>query len=186
VAGIDLCDSWATDGHKWLNTPYDAGMAITRHGDALKASMRMTASYLTEGGDTRDPMDYTPEWSRRARALPTLAALLELGRDGLADMIERCCDHAMAIHDGIVALDGATSIARPVMNQGLIRFHDSAGANISDAVIAAINASGEAFLSGVLWQGERTMRISVCNWQTNEDDVRRTVAAAAQALAALR
>jgi len=186
VAGIDLCDSWATDGHKWLNTPYDAGMAITRHGDALKASMRMTASYLTEGGDTRDPMDYTPEWSRRARALPTLAALLELGRDGLADMIERCCDHAMAIHDGIVALDGATSIARPVMNQGLIRFHDSAGANISDAVIAAINASGEAFLSGVLWHGERTMRISVCNWQTNEDDVRRTVAAAAQALAALR
>lgn len=186
VAGIELCDSWATDGHKWLNTPYDAGMAITRHGDALKASMRMTASYLTEGGDTRDPMDYTPEWSRRARALPTLAALLELGRDGLADMIERCCDHALAIHDGIAALDGAASIARPVMNQGMVRFHDRAGNNISDGVIAAINASGEAFLSGVLWQGERTMRISVCNWQTNADDVRRTVAAAAAALAALR
>ncbi len=186
VAGIERCDSWATDGHKWLNTPYDAGMAITRHGDALKASMRMTASYLTEGGDTRDPMDYTPEWSRRARALPTLAALLELGRDGLADLIERCCDHAASIHDGIAALDGATSIARPVMNQGMIRFHDRAGRNISDAVIAAINASGEAFFSGTLWQGERTMRISVCNWQTNADDVRRTVAAAAQALAALR
>ena len=186
VAGIELCDSWATDGHKWLNAPYDAGMAITRHGDALKAAMRMTASYLTEGGDTRDPMDYTPEWSRRARALPTLAALLELGRDGLANLIERCCDHAMAIHDGIAALPGATSIARPVMNQGMVRFHDAAGANISDAVIAAINASGEAFLSGVLWQGERTMRISVCNWQTNADDVRRTVAAAGQALAQLR
>jgi aromatic-L-amino-acid decarboxylase len=186
VAGIELCDSWATDGHKWLNTPYDAGMAITRHGAALKASMRMTASYLTEGGETRDPMDYTPEWSRRARALPTLAALLELGRDGLADLIERCCAHALAIHDGIVALDGATSIARPVMNMGLIRFHDRAGANISDAVIAAINASGEAFFSGTTWAGERTMRISVCNWQTNADDVRRTVAAAAPALARLR
>jgi glutamate/tyrosine decarboxylase-like PLP-dependent enzyme len=186
VAGIELCDSWATDGHKWLNTPYDAGMAITRHGDALKAAMRMTASYLTEGGDTRDPMDYTPEWSRRARALPTLAALLELGRDGLADLIERCCDHALAIHDGIAALDGATSIARPVMNQGMVRFHNTTGTNITDAVIAAINASGEAFLSGTLWQGERTMRISVCNWQTNADDVRRTVAAAEQALAGLR
>ncbi|MBU6164571.1 MAG: aspartate aminotransferase family protein [Alphaproteobacteria bacterium] len=186
VAGIALCDSWATDGHKWLNTPYDCGMAITRHGDALKASMRMTASYLTTGGDTRDPMDYTPEWSRRARALPTLAALLELGRAGLADLIERCCDHALAIHDGIAALDGASSIARPIINQGLIRFHDRAGTNISDAVIAAINASGEAFFSGTLWQGARTMRISVCNWQTNADDVRRTVAAAAAALAALR
>lgn len=186
VAGIELCDSWATDGHKWLNTPYDAGMAITRHGEALKAAMRMTASYLTEGGETRDPMDYTPEWSRRARALPTLAALLELGRDGLAALIERCCDHALAIHDGIVALEGATSIARPVMNQGMIRFHDRSGANISDAVIAAINASGEAFFSGTTWQGERTMRISVCNWQTNADDVRRTVAAAAAALARLR
>jgi glutamate/tyrosine decarboxylase-like PLP-dependent enzyme len=186
VAGIELCDSWATDGHKWLNTPYDAGMAITRHGDALKAAMRMTASYLTEGGETRDPMDYTPEWSRRARALPTLAALLELGRDGLADLIERCCDHALAIHDGIAALDGAVSIARPVMNQGMVRFQAHDGANISDAVIAAINASGEAFFSGTLWQGERTMRISVCNWQTNADDVRRTVAAAAAALAGLR
>jgi aromatic-L-amino-acid decarboxylase len=186
VAGIELCDSWATDGHKWLNTPYDSGMAITRHGAALKASMRMTASYLTEGGDTRDPMDYTPEWSRRARALPTLAALLELGRDGLADLIERCCDHALAIHDGIAALPGATSIARPIMNQGMVRFHDRSGTNITDAVIAAINASGEAFLSGTLWQGERAMRISVCNWQTNADDVRRTVAAAERALAGLR
>lgn len=186
VAGIDLCDSWATDGHKWLNTPYDAGMAITRHGLALKASMRMTASYLTEGGDTRDPMDFTPEWSRRARALPTLAALLELGRKGLASLIERCCAHALAIHDGIAGLDGATSVARPIMNQGMVRFHDRAGTNITDTVIAAINASGEAFFSGTSWQGERTMRISVCNWQTNEDDVRRTVAAAAQALAGLR
>jgi glutamate/tyrosine decarboxylase-like PLP-dependent enzyme len=186
VAGIELCDSWATDGHKWLNTPYDCGMAITRHGAALKASMRMTASYLTEGGETRDPMDYTPEWSRRARALPTLAALLELGRDGLADLIERCCDHALAIHDGIAALPGATSIARPSINQGMLRFHDKDGTNITDAVIAAINASGEAFLSGTTWDGERTMRISVCNWQTNADDVRRTVAATAQALAGLR
>ncbi|WP_164155328.1 pyridoxal phosphate-dependent decarboxylase family protein [Sandarakinorhabdus rubra] len=186
VAGIQLADSIASDGHKWLNTPYDCGMAITRHGEALKASMKLTASYLSQDGDTRDPMNYTPEWSRRARSLPVLAALMELGRDGLADLIARCCDHALALHDGLAALPGATSIARPIMNQGMVRFHAADGTNITDAVIAAINASGEAFFSGTLWQGERTMRISVCNWQTNADDVRRTVAAAAEALASLR
>ena len=186
VAGIQRADSIASDGHKWLNTPYDCGMAITRHSNALQASMRHAASYLVQGGDTRDPMNVTPEWSRRARALPVLAALLELGREGLADLIARCCDHAISLHDGLAALDGAASIARPIMNQGMVRFHDAAGANITDAVITAINASGEAFFSGTTWDGERTMRISVCNWQTNADDVRRTVAAAAAALAGLR
>lgn len=186
VKGMDLADSWATDGHKWLNTPYDCGMAITRDAQAHSASMRMTAAYLTSGGTVRDPMDFTPEWSRRARALPALAALMELGRDGLADMVERCCDHAAAIYDGIAALDGATGIARPTMNQGLIRFDADDGTNISDAVIADINASGEAFLSGGQWNAERVMRISVCGWNTNADDVSRTVAAAEQALARLR
>ncbi len=186
VAGIGLADSIASDGHKWLNTPYDCGMAIVRHGAALQASMRHIASYLSQDGDTRDPMNYTPEWSRRARSIPVLAALLELGRDGLADLIARCCDHALALHDGLAALPGATSIARPIMNQGMVRFHAADGRNISDAVIAAINASGEAFFSGTTWAGERTMRISVCNWQTSADDVRRTVAAAAQALSGLR
>jgi len=186
VTGVALADSWATDGHKWLNTPYDCGMAITRDPEAHSAAMRMTAAYLTSGGDVRDPMDFTPEWSRRARALPALAALMELGRDGLAGMIERCCDHAVAIYDGIVRLPGATGIARPTMNQGLIRFDASDGANISDAVIESINAGGEAFLSGGSWDGERVMRISVCGWNTNTNDVARTVAAASEALSKLR
>jgi aromatic-L-amino-acid decarboxylase len=186
VACVDLADSWATDGHKWLNTPYDCGMAITRHPAALKAAMRATASYLTEAEDGRDPMDYTPEWSRRARAMPVLAALLELGRSGLAALIDRGCAHALAIHDGIAALPGATSIARPVTNQGLIAFHDAAGTNISDRVVAAINASGEAFFSASRWQEQRVMRISVCNWRTDGDDVARTVAAAATAVASVR
>jgi len=186
VAGVELADSWATDGHKWLNTPYDCGMAITRDPAAHSAAMRMTAAYLTTGGPVRDPMDFTPEWSRRARALPALAALMELGRDGLAAMIERCCDHAAAIYDGIAAMPGATGLARPVLNQGLIRFDASDGANISDAVIAAINASGEAFLSGGTWNGARVMRISVCGWNTSADDVARTVVAAGEALAGLR
>jgi glutamate/tyrosine decarboxylase-like PLP-dependent enzyme len=186
VSGVELADSWATDGHKWLNTPYDCGMAITRHASAHSAAMRMTAAYLTSGGPVRDPMDFTPEWSRRARAIPALAALMELGRDGLAAMIERCCDHAAAIYDGISALEGATGIARPTMNQGLVRFDAKDGANISDAVIAAINASGEAFFSGGSWNGARVMRISVCGWNTNADDVARTVAAARHALSGLR
>lgn len=186
VKGVELADSWATDGHKWLNTPYDCGMAITRDPAAHSAAMRMTADYLTSGGPVRDPMDFTPEWSRRARALPALAALMELGRDGLAAMIERCCDHAAAIYDGIAALPGATGIARPTMNQGLIRFDAGDGANISDAVIAAINASGEAFVSGGSWDGERVMRISVCGWNTNAADVARTVDAAGEALSRLR
>jgi glutamate/tyrosine decarboxylase-like PLP-dependent enzyme len=186
VSGVERADSWATDGHKWLNTPYDCGMAITRHAAAHSAAMRMTAAYLTSGGSVRDPMDYTPEWSRRARAIPALAALMELGRDGLAAMIERCCDHAAAIYDGIAELEGATGIARPIMNQGLIRFDTKDGANISDAVIASINASGEAFLSGGSWNGARVMRISVCGWNTNADDVARTVAAARHALLGMR
>ncbi|KPF74415.1 pyridoxal-dependent decarboxylase [alpha proteobacterium AAP81b] len=186
VAGVDQADSWATDGHKWLNTPYDCGMAITRDVAAHRAAMRLTAAYLTSGGAIRDPMDFTPEWSRRARALPALAALLELGRDGIAAMIERCCDHAAAIYDGITALPGATGIWRPTLNQGLIRFDAATGANISDAVIDAINASGEAFFSGGTWNGERVMRISVCGWNTSADDVARSVAAAGVALAGLR
>jgi glutamate/tyrosine decarboxylase-like PLP-dependent enzyme len=148
--------------------------------------MRMTAAYLTSSGSVRDPMDFTPEWSRRARALPALAALMELGRDGLAALIERCCDHAAAIYDGIAGDEGATGIARPTMNQGLIRFDAKDGANISDAVIAAINSSGEAFVSGGSWEGERVMRISVCGWNTNAEDVARTIAAARSALSRLR
>ncbi len=182
TAGIELADSWATDGHKWLNTPYDCGMAITRDPAAHSAAMRQTAAYLTSGGDVRDPMDFTPEWSRRARALPALAAMMELGRRGIAAMIERCCDHAVALYDGIAALPGATGIWRPTMNQGLIRFDDAAGANISDAVIAAINDSGEAFVSGGSWNNERVMRISVCGWNTTDADVARTVAAAGSVL----
>jgi glutamate/tyrosine decarboxylase-like PLP-dependent enzyme len=186
VAGVELADSWATDGHKWLNTPYDCGMAITRDPVSHSAAMRMTAAYLTTGGPVRDPMDFTPEWSRRARSMPALAALMQLGRDGLAAMIERCCDHAVGIYDGIVAFPGAVGIARPTLNQGLIKFETQNDENISDAVIAAINASGEAFVSGGCWNGERVMRISVCGWNTTGDDVARTISAAGDALSGLR
>ena len=185
VKGIDLADSWLPTGIR-LDTPYDCGMAIARDPQAHSAAMRMTAAYLTSGGPARDPMDFTPEWSRHARSLPKLAALMELGRVGVAAMMDRCCDHAVAIYDGIAALDGATGIARPTMNQGLIRFDAENGNNISDAAIAAINASGEAFLSGGTWNAKRVMRISVCGWDTSANDVVRTVVAAGNALSQLR
>jgi len=141
--------------------------------------MSYRASYLTHDEAARDQLDWTPEWSRRARGFATYAALRELGRRGVAELVERCCDHARAIVSGIGALRGAEVVWLPQINQGLVAFGDDAR---TDAVIAAIVASGEAFFGGTTWRGRRAMRVSVCNWQTSENDVRRAIAAAAAAL----
>jgi glutamate/tyrosine decarboxylase-like PLP-dependent enzyme len=171
--GAGAADSWATDGHKWLNVPYDCGYAFVTDPDAHRASMSYRAPYLTHDDQARDQMDWTPEWSRRARGFPTYAALRELGRDGIAELIDRCCRHAHSLTMRIAALPGAELLAEPIINQGLVRFSDR-----TDEVIAAILASGEAFFGGTTWRGQRAMRISVCNWQTTEQDIDRAVAAA--------
>ena len=180
----------ATDAHKWLNTPYDAGLAFVRDSAAHRAAMTTTASYLVAGGDARDQIDWNPEWSRRARGFPVYAALRELGRLGVEDLVDRCCSHALAIARGLAALPGVVLVAEPTLNQGLVRFLDPRPQadeadhdRRTDAVIAAVNAGGEAFFSGTSWRGRRAMRISVVNWRTSADDVRRTVAAVAGALA---
>ena len=186
--GMDLADSWATDGHKWLNTPYDSGIAMVRDTQAHRAAMTLATSYIAQDSGVRDPLDWTPEWSRRARGLAIYAALRELGRDGVADLIDRCCAHAKAIAAGIGALPGAELLAMPTLNQGLVRFPDpmskdeSAHAARTDAVIEAVNATGECLFSGATWRGKRAMRISVVNWRTGEDDVRRTIRAVAGVL----
>jgi len=189
VKGIDAADSWATDGHKWLNVPFDSGFAFVADAEAHRASLSVRASYLTHASDARDQMDWNPEWSRRARAFPAYAALRQLGRAGVADLIDRCCRHASAIVTGIGELPGAEVLWRPVINQGLVRFLDGrAGATEedhdrrTDQVIAEILKSGEAFFGGTTWRGRRAMRVSVCNWQTSEADVARVVNAAAQVL----
>lgn len=187
VDGIGEADSWATDAHKWLNTPYDCGIAIVRDAAAHRAAMTVSASYLVAATEYRDAIDWTPEWSRRARGYPVYAALRELGRDGVAAMIERCCYHAAALAHGIAALPGAELAGGPGLNQALIRFPapgggDADGDSRTDAVIAAVNATGEAFFSGATWHGRRVMRISVCNWRTTDDDIARTVAAVAGVL----
>jgi glutamate/tyrosine decarboxylase-like PLP-dependent enzyme len=151
--------------------------------------MSHRAAYLTHDEEARDQIDWNPEWSRRARGFPTYAALRELGRNGVAAMIERCCRHARALVTGIGRLPGAGVLAEPLLNQGLVRFaapaphaseedHDRR----TDEVIARILATGEAFFGGTTWRGRRAMRVSVCNWQTSDDDVERVIRAVANVL----
>jgi glutamate/tyrosine decarboxylase-like PLP-dependent enzyme len=184
AAGIELCDSWTTDAHKYLNVPYDSGPAIIRDAAAHRAAMTLATSYLPAGGAARDQIDWNPEFSRRARGFPIYAALRELGRDGVADLVERTCRYAQALVAGIGALPGAEVVTASSLNQGLVRFLSRApGAGEADhdvrtdQVISAIDASGEAFFGGVTFRGRRCMRISVCNWRTMEADVTRTIAA---------
>jgi glutamate/tyrosine decarboxylase-like PLP-dependent enzyme len=186
--GVDLADSWATDAHKWLGTPKDIGVAIVRDTAAHRAAMTQTASYIASDGEVRDAMDWTPDWTRRARGHAVYAALRELGRDGVADLVDRCCRHAAAMAEGIAALPGAELVAPATLNQALVRFPDPDARDDADhdrrtlAVMQAVNTSGEAYFSGTVWQGRRAMRISVCNWRTTENDVQRAIAAVAAAL----
>jgi glutamate/tyrosine decarboxylase-like PLP-dependent enzyme len=182
--GAEGADSWATDGHKWLNVPYDCGYAFVADREAHHASLSHRASYLTHAEDARDELDWNPEWSRRARGFATYAALRQLGRGGVAELIERSCDCARALVTRIGSLDGAEIVWEPQTNQGLVRFIDPReGASeadsdaFTDRMMAEILASGEAFFTGTTWRERRAMRVSVCNWQTSAEDVDRVVAA---------
>ncbi len=193
VRGVELCDSWSTDAHKYLNVPYDSGVAFIRDAAAHQAAMTLSTSYLPGGTAGRDEIDWNPEFSRRARGFATYAALRELGREGLADLIARTCRLARVLGEGIGRLPGAEQIAVSDLNQALVCFHSfRPGATQSDhdqrtdQVIAGINASGEALFGGVTWRGRRAMRISVCNWRTNDDDVARTIAAVESVLAKMQ
>ncbi len=190
--GVARADSWATDGHKWLNVPYDSGYAFVAHPEHHRAGMEHRASYLVHADDVRDQLDWTPEHSRRARGFATYAALRELGRAGVAELVERNSRQAGELVTRIGALPHARAVAVSEMNQGLVRFHDPRpGATDADhdrrtdAVMAAINASGEAYFTGTTWRGLRCMRVSVSNWRTTQADVDRAVAAAAAALTSM-
>ncbi len=170
--GAGQADSWATDGHKWLNVTYDSGYAFVAHPDAHRKAMSHIAPYIAHDKDARDEMDWNPEWSRRARGFPTYAAIRELGRTGIASMIERCCDSARLLVEGIGALPGAEVVHQGQINQGLVRFLDPSPRAVdanhnrrTDEVIAKILIHGGAFFGGTTWRGKRAMRISVCNWR---------------------
>ena len=127
VRGVELADSWATDGHKWLNVPYDCGYAFVADTAAHRASMSQKAAYLTHVAEARDEMDWNPEFSRRGRGFATYAAIRQLGRSGVAELVERCCEHAHALVTRMGALPGAEMVWEPIINQGLVRFLDPAG-----------------------------------------------------------
>lgn len=189
LRGVEQADSWVVDGHKWLNTPYDCGYAFVAHPEAHRSALSQRAAYIVETEDVRDPSDWNPEWSRRARGVVTYAALRQLGRNGIADLVERCCRHAETLVTQIGRLPGAEVVWAPQINQGLVRFLDSdPDASSADhdkrteAVMARIVESGEAFFSGTTWRGRRCMRVSVCNWQTSDRDVARAIAAVERAL----
>lgn len=180
--GVEQADSWATDGHKWLNVPFDCGIAIINDLEAHREAITISASYVAPQTGARDQIDWNPEWSRRARGVPVYAALRELGAQGVEEMIDRCCRHAKTLVNGISSISGARALWEPTLNQGLVRFErqgvdDAANDAFTDDVIAAINATGEAFFSGTTWRGLRAMRVSVVNWRTNDDDISRAIQA---------
>ncbi|MGD9703582.1 MAG: aspartate aminotransferase family protein [Acidimicrobiia bacterium] len=177
VTGIETADSWATDGHKWLNVPYDSGYAFCAHPDAHAAAMSYTAAYLTGQGQggLRAPSDYVLESSRRARGFATWAALRELGRTGVAELVERCCTLARRFAEQLDATDGVRVVNDVLLNQVLVRFGDDDAE--TDRVVDAVQRSGECWMGATTWHGMRLMRISVSNWSTTETDVDRAVMA---------
>src|SRR5262245_23931356 len=166
VEGYEHADSWATDAHKWLNVPYDCGIAMVRDAAALRAAMAMTAAYLPPSG-VRDPMHWSPDGSRRARAVDVWAALAYLGKAGLADLVDRCCRHAQRMAHRL--LDGGCRILNDVdLNQVLVSFGDDATTN---RVIEVVQEDGVCWCGGTRWQDQNAMRISVSSWATTEQDV---------------
>ena len=171
AAGIELADSWATDGHKWLNSPYDCGIAIVRDGEALRRAMATSAAYLPSGTEHVNLSDYTPEMSRRPRGVDVWAVLRSLGRSGLADLVERNCRMARRFADAFTA-EGFPVLNDVVLNQVLVAFGDP---ERTRRIIAAIQEDGTCWCGVTVWQGRTAMRVSVVSWATTEADVDRSV-----------
>lgn len=171
--GLEQADSWATDAHKWLNVPYDSGLAFVRDANALKAAMAITAEYLPTESAERNPSDFTPELSRRARGVEVWTALRSLGRAGLAELFERNCHQARRFAAGL-AQAGYEVLNDVVLNQVLVAFGEPAKTR---RIIAALQAEGTCWCGGTVWQRRTAMRISVCSWATTDADVEQSLAA---------
>jgi glutamate/tyrosine decarboxylase-like PLP-dependent enzyme len=180
VDGADRADSWATDAHKWLNVPYDSGIAFTAHPESHSGAFSARAAYLVSDGETREEIDWNPEHSRRARGFPVYAAIRSLGRSGIVELVERSCRHARRFAAGFERM-GAEVLNEVDLNQVLVRFRSDEETN--DA-LRAVQESGDAWMSGTVWEGRAAIRFSVSNWQTTDEDVDRTLEAYAGQLAA--
>jgi glutamate/tyrosine decarboxylase-like PLP-dependent enzyme len=172
AAGLELADSWATDAHKWLNTPYDCGIALVREPNHLRDTMSITAAYLLEG-EQREPCHFTPELSRRARAIDVWAALRTLGREGLADLITRNCQGAHRLASMLRA-GGLQIVNEVVINQVLVAAQDDAS---TARLVDAVQRDGTCWCGSSVWQGRRVMRISISSWATRDEDIERSAIA---------
>jgi glutamate/tyrosine decarboxylase-like PLP-dependent enzyme len=174
--GFEQADSWAADAHKWLNVPYDSGLVFCRRPADLRAALtHLQAAYLAQGepGAQREPMENTPEMSRRARGVEVWAALHALGRSGLADLIERCCRYAVRFAEGLSAA-GYQVLNQVDLNQVLVSFGSE---QKTQRVIRAVQQEGTCWVGGTVWQGHTAMRISVSSWATTESDVEKSLSA---------
>jgi glutamate/tyrosine decarboxylase-like PLP-dependent enzyme len=190
VAGAERADSWATDAHKWLNVPYDSGIALCADPEAHQAAMGVRAAYLVqaEADGPRDQLDWNPEFSRRARGFSVYAAIRSLGRLGVADLVERCCAHARRFGEELASVPNVEILNDVALNQVLVRFLEDGGDHdaYTRAVIDAIQHDGVCWLSGTTWHGMSAMRISVSSWATTSEDVERSIESIKLAAAKVR
>jgi glutamate/tyrosine decarboxylase-like PLP-dependent enzyme len=183
VDAIERADSWTTDAHKWLQVPYDSGLVFCKHPESHRAAMTVTTSYLIQDAGeqrVRDAVDWVPEFSRRARGFAVYAALRSLGRRGLRELVERCCDAASRFAERIVEVEGAEVLNDVVLNQVLVRFETD---ERTDAIVERIQSGGRVWLGGTTWRGRRAIRVSVSNWQTGDEEIDLAVEAFAEAYA---
>ncbi|MDX7986242.1 aspartate aminotransferase family protein [Xenorhabdus sp. 12] len=177
VEGVEAADSWAVDAHKWLNTPYDCGMCIVRHKQALRDVMTTSAAYV-ETQDMWQAKDMLPEFSRRARAVEVWAAIAELGSQGIEVLVERCCRYAKMLAEGLKTL-GFTVLNDVVLNQVVACLPDT---TLQRAMLQKVQQSGECWFGQTTWQGKEAIRLSVSSWATTEDDIQRSLTAIATAI----
>jgi glutamate/tyrosine decarboxylase-like PLP-dependent enzyme len=187
VTGIERADSIATDGHKWLNVPYDSGIVLTAHPESHQRALLMPAHYIQMTPGVREPRAYTPDESRRARALPMYAALRVLGREGVGEIVDRCCTLATRMATRLASHECVRILNEVVLNQVLVQFRppdgdDSAAAALTEKVIARVQDDGTCWVGGTKWQGQVAMRVSISNWSTTAEDIDRSAAAIIGAL----
>lgn len=172
AAGVERADSWAFDAHKWLNVPYDCGVAAVADVEAHIAAMSYTGDYLVPTSDRRDAMDWGPDASRRARGIPVYAAIRSLGRSGVAAIVDRCCDLAARFAAGLERVEGAELVVDPIINQVLLRFEDDAR---TTEILSRVQAGGVAWMGPTRWDDRAAIRVSVSNWSTREEDIDMTI-----------
>jgi glutamate/tyrosine decarboxylase-like PLP-dependent enzyme len=174
--GLERADSWSTDAHKWLNVPYDCGFVAAADPAALRGAMGISAAYLTAATDARDSYQYVPESSRRARGFALYAALRSLGRRGVAELVERCCELARLMAAELESDPSLELLNDVVINQVLVAIRDDSSGDATAEAITRIQDDGTCWLAGTTWRGRPAIRVSISNWRTSEDDVRRSAA----------